>query len=217
MNHAATEPARAKLHAETDLQWKMRIAAIETERLRGDGPIMPIEATHQADYRREFVMHIESQTLARTMRNRSATPLLALFDRGAITQEQLKAAEEIAGVVEMRGRAVSVQCASLEARVDNGGPSTDILAERIGRVRLELSYSRWRDRLPHPKLMILEMLLKQCPLKHTAARYRMGWPRAKARLVRALESWIEIRLDMNRRVDQRDLDYAHLRIMRKAA
>ncbi|MFX8813237.1 hypothetical protein ABTM61_20120, partial [Acinetobacter baumannii] len=76
-------------------------------------------------------------------------------------------------------RAVSVKCASMEARVDHAGSARDILVERLAAVRREQTYSRWRQTLPSPKRLVLDMVLTPRSLVATARVHNVPWRRAR--------------------------------------
>lgn len=170
------------------------------------------EQMRQADYVRSEIMHVESFTRATVHRVRQASSLLHLLDNGQLNAGQYFSALQIASVAEQIERAVAVKCASLEARVDHANSGRDVLVERIGAVRLERAYTEWRQRLPMPRRMVIDMVLTDRTLKATAARYRMGWPRAKARLADALDLWAELIGKAMREIEQVDLDRAQARV-----
>lgn len=208
---------RRKRPAETDLEWRLRIAKHELSRLAAAGPLLTPEAERKGNFSAEFVMHLETQTLAWTKRNRNDSPLFELLARGSISQEQYSAGVEIAEVIETITRPVSLRCASLEARVDNGAGGKDELVERLRQVRLEMTYSRWRCRLPHPKRLVIDMLTRRGSLARRARRHGMDWPRAKRMLIRALDRWLDLRSKVAELVDETDIENAQRRILRKAA
>lgn len=139
--------------------------------------------------------------------------LARLYRSGAIDSEQLHSATEIAAVADRIALAVTVKTASLETRVDIGARRHDsIHDEKLGQVRREMAYTRWRALLQDPA-PVLDMIVGD-PVGFTivAARYGMGNKRAKRLLIEALDLWPEILGDMFRAVDQRDLDWAHARL-----
>lgn len=203
---------RVKRPHETDLDWRQRIAKLDQDERDRSEPIVTAETERQGDYRDEFVMHLETQTLARTKRNRHTSPFLALYERGSIDKDQYGAALEIASVAERISSAVSIRGANFAARVDQSGSAHDALVEHLTTVRLEVAYSLWRGRLPMPRRMFIDMIVGHVPLKRTALRYRMGWPRAKALLIDALDRWIEVREKVAKQIDQEDVDAARKRL-----
>ena len=203
-----------KRRGETDLQWRSRCARLDAEARDRMQPLVSPETAAHGDYRDADVMHVETQTVAVTKRNRLYGAFDDLFDRGVITKEQRDAVDEIAMVAEDMQRPVSLRCASLEARVDNSSGGRDVLIERLQQVHLEMAYTQWRQNLPTPKQMILQMVLHPGSLAMTARRYRMGWPKARKWLIRALDNWIEMRDRIASQVGQEDIEAAHKRIAR---
>jgi hypothetical protein len=211
MGAAGNIDERARKQGETNAAWRERIEQYDLTNQVIDGPLVTPEAERHGDYRTQFVMHVETYTLAYTRKNHEFSPFDALLDRGTITKEQYEAAMQIQMVAERVGRAASVRSASLEARVDNsrGG---DLLVERLVNVQFEVAYSRWRQFLPVPKSMILDMILMSGPLKAKARSYGMGWPRARKRLKNALDSWIQHRDHAVSKIDEDDVKSVHYRL-----
>lgn len=138
--------------------------------------------------------------------------LARLYKNGTIDSEQLAAAAEIGAVAERIGRDVAVKTASLETRIDVGVRRTDALHdERIGAVRREVAYTRWRLVVAAPAL-VLDMLVEDVGIAAAAERHRVHARKARRLLLRALDLWSEILSDVFRQVDERDLDYAHARL-----
>lgn len=208
----ADDAWRAKKRGETDLQWRTRIAQIDTEQRDREAPLVTPEAEQHGDYHDEFVMHVETQTLARTKRNRGMSSLVRMHAHGQLTDEQFVSCEIIIRVAEQIGRNASLRGASMEARVDCSRSGSDALLERIEVVRDEMAYTRWRSRLPMPRRMILDMLLVDRPLAATARRYHVGWPKARRQFLIALDEFSRIREAMRRQVDEDDLSAAHSRL-----
>lgn len=209
---ADTKDIRVKRSWETDLQWRSRLARLDAEARDRREPIVPVEAQQHATYRDAEVMHVETQTIAPTKRNVTSTPFEDLHHRGQITKEEFEAAMQIAMVIENMQRPVSLRCASMEARVDNSGAGRDVLIERLTQVQFERAYSEWRDRLPTPRQMIIDMITTHGSLAMKARRYRMGWPKARQWLFRSLGLWIEIRDRVMKRIDERDVEAAYNRL-----
>jgi hypothetical protein len=85
-----------------------------------------------------------------------------------------------------------VRTASLETRVDVTRLGDGSFFERLGQVRREAAYTRWRAQLRRPA-PVLEMLVGE-PVGFTivAARYRMHNRKAKQLLIDALDLWPQI-------------------------
>lgn len=143
-------------------------------------------------------------------RNQGA--LARLYQSGAIDAEQLGAAVEIATVAEKIGSDVSVRTASLETRVDTTRLGDGGFYERLGQVRREAAYTRWRHALPQPA-PVLDMLIGD-PVGFTAvaARYRMHNRRAKQLLINALDLWPHILGAVCKEIDDKALMAMHARL-----
>lgn len=144
--------------------------------------------------------------------SRMQSPIGRMYESGALSDEQYNAADEIATVAEMIERAVSVRGASLEARVDNSGASRDLLIESLGRVRLEMTYSAWRARLPMPRRMVLQMVLTNQPLTSTARAFKVPWRKARVMLIDALDRWSEVKDQIWKAVDEEDVETVYRRL-----
>lgn len=144
-------------------------------------------------------------------RNQGA--LVRLYQTDAIDAEQLAAAVEIAQVVERIGGDVAVKTASLETRIDVTRCGDGSFFERLGHVRREVAYTRWRDEVEGPIAAILDMLVGE-PVGFTvvAKRYRMHNRRAKRLLIEALDLWPRILGGVCKEVDEDALIAAHARL-----
>ncbi|WP_234831495.1 hypothetical protein [Sphingobium yanoikuyae] len=115
--------------------------------------------------------------------------LIQLHRNGTIDKDQLEWAAQIANVYRSLEADVAVKVASLEARVDQsrGGGRA---AEGVLRVRMHLAYSYWRDMLPMPKQLVLDMIVGDAIGYSVAAgRYRVHKRKAKRFLIEALNRW----------------------------
>ncbi len=196
---------RAKRRDETHAQWQARLdAMLPYERETGE-PVLTPEALAQGDFEPAFVPDHETGQVTKTLRRKSASSMARLHDNGQITSDQWAASQEIALVAEMIERSVSVRGASLEARVDGSGSARDVLVERLHLVRMERAYTAWRQHLPMPRRMVIDMVLGDRELYVTARSHNVGWPRARRLLLGALDRWIDIRERIWRDVDERDV------------
>jgi len=118
---------------------------------------------------------------------------------------QYQAAQEIAQVAEAIERAVSIRCASIEARVDNSGSGRDFIRERLHIVRMEQAYTRWRMMLPMPKRLVIDMVLTERALVATARVHGVPWRKARNYLIDALDRWEEVKGHVWRCVDTDDV------------
>jgi len=137
---------------------------------------------------------------------------------GKITAEELAAAEEIAMVVEMIERDVSMGTGSFAilsemlVRVDCSGSARDQLVESLGRIRLELAYRAWRKCVPQPRRMIIDMVTTNVPYVRLAAEYGMHWRTARKRLITALRMWPEFKDFARASVGRADVGEAYERL-----
>ncbi len=129
------------------------------------------------------------QTLAYAASTHSGS-LDQLERNGTITKDQREWAVEIANVYRAIEAEVGVKVASLEARVDNDHAARNRVAESVHRVRLHAAYTEWRDALPAPRQMVLDMIVGDA-IGYTVAarRYRTHNRRAKQALIDALDRW----------------------------
>lgn len=198
---------RAKRPGETHLQWRARLAHLESNERDREQPLVSKETARHGRYIEEYLMHVETGTKAKTVRNHMDCPI----ERLNPSPEQLIAAAEIQWIVEKLACAVSVRCASLEARVDNAG-GRDPLLERLSAVRLEAAYTAWRNQLPHPQRMYVDMVMTTASLKAAAKLYRVPWERARAGLLAALDAWEGIKVRTWHRVDEDAVNRVYRRL-----
>lgn len=203
---------RAKRRDETDAQWRARVAQADMERVHRFGEIVPDEARQHAEMDEVVVTHIETFTAARTVRVRTTTSLDRMLENGSLSNDQLDAAEQIMAAIELIERDVAMRGARFDARVDCSGSSGSALIEQIAIVRLQVVYSLWRKRLPVPKRMVIDMLTCSGSMKAAARKHRMDWPRAKVRLKKALDTWLEIRDKVWSEIDHDEIEQVHLRL-----
>lgn len=133
-------------------------------------------------------------------RRQRQTPLLRMYKSGKVSVEELAAAEQICDVIEMIQRAVAPKTARLEARVDCEGAAKDVLVEGLRRIRLEHAYSIWRDKIPEPKHLILEMIQTNLPYTQQARKFGINWRTARKRLISSLQLWIAVLEDVHKNV-----------------
>jgi hypothetical protein len=138
--------------------------------------------------------------------------LAQLHLNGSINDDQLAWAAEIAKAAESIERDVDVRTASLEARVDMSRHGTEA-EQRLSVVRLHMAYTHWREQLPAPKRLVLDMLVGD-PIGFTVAarRHRVHHRRAKRELIAAIDRWPNCLDRARAEVDQEDLDYIAARL-----
>lgn len=119
-------------------------------------------------------------------------------------------------MAERIGADVAVKTASLEARVDVTRMGDGSFYERLGQVRREVAYTRWRQALQiagHSVPAVLDMLVGETVgFTVVAARYRMHHRRARRLLIDALDLWPTMLGGACDAVDQDALNRVHARL-----
>ena len=203
--------AQMKRRGETDLEWRQRLDNIIAGRPFGE-PLIPEEAERKGYFVDCFVTHVETNTKAATKRNNLITALDRMFEDGQLTAEQYQAAGEIQLMCETIQRQVGIRGASLKARVDNEGANRDALIESLGRVRLEVLYSRWRDQLPVPKQMYLDIIVTGHPLKGTSRSHGQPWRKVRKRMIDALDRWNALRERVWSSIERQEVESIYWRL-----
>jgi hypothetical protein len=129
------------------------------------------------------------ETWERSLRTHDGA-LIQLHRNGTIDKDQLEWATQIANVYRSLEAEVGVKVASLEARVDQSGRGAGLAAEGVYRVRMHLAYGYWRQALPAPKQMVLDMIVGDAIGYTVAAKlYRVHNRKAKRFLIEAINRW----------------------------
>ncbi len=143
---------------------------------------------------------------------RRQSPLHRMERLGKISADERAAAEEIAGVAERIRRAGSIRSASLETRIDFANSGRDQLVESLGRIRLEVAYRAWREAIPQPRAMVLDMIMTNQSFVQLARAHGMQWRTARKRLITALRMWPEMAATARRDVDREDVEAVYARL-----
>jgi hypothetical protein len=139
--------------------------------------------------------------------------LARLYESGAIDIEQLSASQEIAAVHRRIGAEVTVRTVSLETRVDASRTADGTFFERLGAVRAEVAYTRWRAALPGPAAPILDMIAGDLGYSRAARIYCMDQRRAKRLLIQSLDLWQAMARAARDEVDEATLAAAQAAIL----
>lgn len=116
--------------------------------------------------------------------------LQQLLVNGTIDKEQLEWAAEIANVYRSIQSDVALTGGSIEARVDNDRGARGLVAENIRRVRLHHAYTLWREEIPVPKALVLDMIVgDQVGYTVAAARHCVSARKARRLLIEAIDRW----------------------------
>jgi|GEM_PF-1558268 len=143
---------------------------------------------------------------------RRQSPLLRMERLGKISADERAAAEEIAGVIERIGRSGAIRSVSLETRVDYAGSARDQLVESLARVRLEVAYGAWREAIPEPRAMVLDMITTNQSFVDQARKHGLQWRTARRRLITALRLWPEMIGKARRDVEREDVEALYARL-----
>jgi hypothetical protein len=143
--------------------------------------------------------------------------LARLHTSGAISNDQLGWALEIAAEHERIDAEVAVRSASLETRID-GGRARDDVFEAIGRVRRAVAYTRWRAGLielcrdasrltaaSSAASALLDMIVDDLGVTWAARRLRISVKRMRKLLEDALDLWPKMLKSARDDVDRADL------------
>lgn len=192
----------AALPGESDAQYQARIASLRLA-------VRHVRTLKRWDHKKEGT--------AQTHENAACTrqgALARLFMAGQLSADQLAWAAEIGAVAESIEADVSIRCPSYEMRVDFSGSGRDSVYESFMRIRREVAYGWWRERIPHPKRAVLDMITGE-PISFSAAalRYRMGKARARRLLLDAIDLWPDAMRHAERIVDDGTLAAAHAGIL----
>lgn len=211
------EQQRVKAMIERDKQDRMR----EIERAAAEIKVREglVVTAHETvmEPTPEWFQHGDSETFTpelpdgtvrdiKSVRRKSQSPWLRMVEAGQITPEIFAAAQSIAYVHERIARTGGMKTGSLQARVDQCKSSGELIIERLSDVHDEMAYTAWRNGLPMPRQMFLDMVLSSYPLSNTAKKYRMGWRKARKLLIMHLEKYLEIREKIGRAIKPEDLE-----------
>lgn len=164
-----------------------------------------LEPSIEAAVQRRERWSFRAAATSETMHHAAGTHqdcLIQMQRNGTIDSTQLGWAAEIANVYRSIESEVGVKVASLEARVDQSRGGRSLVGEGIHRVRMHLAYRYWRDLLPAPKQMVLDMIVSD-NIGYTVAARRYGVHKRKAKrlLIEALNRWPEC-VAVTQRVDR---------------
>ncbi|MBU1255107.1 MAG: hypothetical protein KKE69_12070 [Alphaproteobacteria bacterium] len=134
--------------------------------------------------------------------------LARLYERGHITIEQLAASQEIRTVGERIGADVAIGTVSLETRVDQSRAIDGTFFERLGAVRAEVAYTRWREEIGRSRKgagPVLAMVVHDEACSAVAKHWNMRDITARALLTSALDRWGDIMGETCSAIEEADL------------
>ena len=138
--------------------------------------------------------------------------LARLCRSGSIDADQLAWACEIRMVHDRIAGDVRIGTASLEGRVDQSRHGDGTVFEKLGAVRAEVAYTRWRASLPAPGL-VLAMIVEDLGCNAAAARFSRHKRTVRKLLIDALDAWPHFQRDACDAVDEATLLAAQAAIL----
>lgn len=166
---------------------------------------------HQVQKDFKHKVHGTPETHAKASRVRQGA-LARLYEAGAIDAHQLAAAVSIAIVHARITSDVTIGTVSYETRVDTSQHLGGKCFERLGAVRAEYAYSRWRQAIADPAV-VLALVVDDIGINGAARQYGMRKERAKDLLIRALDLWNVFNEAECRDIDPASLAAAHAGIL----
>lgn len=148
----------------------------------------------------------------RDVATRTIGGMARLYGTGDIDADQLAAAEQIVAVHQRVVGDVTIAIASLEARVDRSPQGDGSFYEALGAVQAEVAYTRWREALAHPSV-VLDIIVGGLGFTVAARRNRMSHRRAKRLLIVALDLWPRCQASARSEIDPATLAAAHAGIL----
>lgn len=182
-----TSRAKERERAAADLrrQRNEAFARLHPEKAREERSLRKRRRAAERDFGHKRNGTIETHQHARSTRQGS---LARMFEAGQLSIDELAAACEIQAVYERLARDASVATASLETHVDQSRSFDGTFFEKLGAVRAEVAYGRWRRSLERPR-MVLAMIIDDMSVTAAGKRNRMKTAKARGILLAALNAW----------------------------
>lgn len=131
--------------------------------------------------------------------------LARLYMAGHLSADQLAASQEIRQVADRLTRDVHIGTTSVETRVDNGGRGSGAFFEKLGQVRAEVAYTRWRGELGSAAPAVLAMVVQDRPCRSVARASGMRDQSLRQLLSDALDLWPRVMGATCKEIDAADL------------
>lgn len=128
--------------------------------------------------------------------------LARLYEAGTLSADQLAASQEIKQVAERIGADVKIGTFSLETRVDQSRTGGAVI-EKLGAVRAEVAYGKWRSRPGAP--VLLAMVIEDLSLTNAAKVLRRSKVAARKVISDLLDAWSDDVGAACRSIDHADL------------
>lgn len=180
LGQAPERPALKKPAGMSRAEWKVERKRRQAEALAAMSPALKWAGKQGTPETLEHAQRTHQGALAQ------------LHANSTIDNDQLEWSAEIANVHRSIESDVRVSVASLEARVDQSRNNGSMAGESIRRIRLHLAYGYWRDLLPQPKQLVLDMIVGDAiGYSVAAARHHVHHRKAKRELIAAINRWPE--------------------------
>lgn len=193
----ALEAARAERRAIIEQRYREQHPA----RAKEERAMRKAQAAAQRDFGHKVHGTVETHQKASVVRQGA---LARMYAAGHLSIDQLASSQEIRTVAERIYAQVDIGTVSLETRVDCGRTIGGQFFEKLGAVRAEIAYGRWRRALPEAK-PVMAMIVDDVACTAAARTYGMRRTRARALLVDALDAWPEYVGEACKEVDAADL------------
>jgi hypothetical protein len=135
-----------------------------------------------------------------------------LCTAGHIDADQLAAAISIRMVHDRIGRDVAIGTMSMETRVDQSRSGDGTFFEKLGAVRAEVAYTRWRQALDRPA-PVLALIVEDHACREVARRHHMRDASLRRMLTMALDLWFEILGRVRKEVTSAELALAQAGVL----
>ena len=199
MSRAGRELDRQRQDRRADIGEKFR--ARHPDIARQERGFRKAQAAAQRDYGHKVHGTVETHQKAAAVHQGT---LARMFAAGHLSIDQLASSQSIRSVAERIGRDVAIGTCSLETRVDCGRTIGGQFFEKLGAVRAEIAYGRWRRALRKPA-PVLAMIVDDVAVETAATLFRMRRTTARALLVDALDAWPDYVGEACREVEEADL------------
>lgn len=181
------------------------------ERKAARNQVARLHAQQLKDDRQYTGKEATPETL-RNIATRTEGGIARLYAAGDIDADQMAAAEQIADVHQRVVGDVTIAVASLEARVDRSPRGDGSFYEALGAVQREVAYTRWREALEHPAV-VLDVIVGGLGFTVAARQNRMAHRRAKRLVIVALDTWPRALSAARHEIDPATLAAAHAGIL----
>lgn len=196
---------REERHSASHRAWCKR----HPEKAREERALRQAQAALQRDFGHKVNGTPETHRHAAAVRQGA---LARLYAAGSISIDELAWALEIRVTHERITGGVAIGTMSLETRVDQNRSGDGTFFERLGAVRAEVAYGRWRADLP-AAAPVLAMIVDDQACSVVGRRFRRSTRTLRKWLTEALDAWPDYYSEACDEVDEPTLLAAHAAIL----